>query len=284
MGRPPGQRLVDHPDVRKIAFTGSTAVGRGVVRGSAGNLKKVQLELGGKGANIVFDDANLVAAVNGAAFAIFHNQGQACIAGSRLLLHEKIADEFLDRFLGLARSIKIGDPLAEGTEMGPLTSRQHQQRVLDYCAIAREEGGEILTGGRAPDDPALAKGCYVEPTVVRADPHSRVCREEVFGPFVAVSTFKTEEEALAIANGVEYGLGGGLWTGNLHRAHRFAKAMISGMVWVNCYKRVNPGSPFGGVHASGYGREMGFEAMREYTSPKSVWVNVDAQLPPYYRR
>ncbi len=283
-GATAGQRLVDHPDVRKIAFTGSTAIGRGVVRGSAGNLKKVQLELGGKGADVVFDDANLVAAVNGAAFAIFHNQGQACIAGSRLLLHEKVADEFLDRFLALARSIKIGDPLAEGTEMGPLTSRQHQQRVLDYCAIAREEGGEILTGGRAPDDPALTKGCYVEPTVVRADPRSRVCREEVFGPFVAVSTFKTEDEALAIANGVEYGLGGGLWTANLQRAHRFAKAMISGMVWVNCYKRVNPGSPFGGVHASGYGREMGFEAMREYTSPKSVWVNVDAQLPPYYRR
>ena len=283
-GATAGQRLVDHHEVRKITFTGSTAIGRGVVRGSADNLKKVQLELGGKGANIVFEDANLVAAVNGSAFAIFHNQGQACIAGSRLLLHERIADEFLDRFLALARSIRIGDPLAETTEMGPLTSRMHQQRVLDYCNVTREEGGEILTGGRAPDDPALAKGCYVEPTVVRADPRSRVCHEEVFGPFVSVSTFKTDEEALAIANGTEYGLGGGLWTSNLQRAHRFAKAMVSGMVWINCYKRVNPGSPFGGVHASGYGREMGFEAMREYTSPKSVWVNVDAQLPPYYRR
>jgi acyl-CoA reductase-like NAD-dependent aldehyde dehydrogenase len=283
-GATAGQRLVDHPDVGKIAFTGSTAVGRGVVRGSAGNLKKVQLELGGKGANIVFDDANLAAAVNGSAFAIFHNQGQACIAGSRLLLHEKIAPEFLERFLKLARSIKLGDPLAPGTEMGPLTSPQHQKRVLDYCAIALTEGGEILAGGRAPDDPALAKGCYVEPTVVRADPSSRVCREEVFGPFVTVSTFRSDDEALQIANGVEYGLGGGLWTTQLQRAHRFAKAMKSGMVWINSYKRVNPGSPFGGVGASGYGREMGFEAMREYTSPKSIWVNVDAHLAPYYPR
>jgi acyl-CoA reductase-like NAD-dependent aldehyde dehydrogenase len=283
-GATAGQRIVDHPDIHKVAFTGSTAIGRNVVRGSAGNLKKVQLELGGKGANIVFEDANIAAAVNGAAFAIFHNQGQACIAGSRLLLHENIAAEFLDRFVALARSIKLGDPLAEGTEMGPLTSRLHQQRVLDYCRIAREEGGEILTGGREPDDPALAKGFYVEPTIVRAAPNARVCLEEVFGPFVAVTTFKTDEEALQIANGTEYGLGGGLWTSNLQRAHRFAKAMISGMVWINCYKRVNPASPFGGVRASGYGREMGFDAMREYTTAKSVWVNVDAQIPPYYRR
>ena len=283
-GATAGQRIVDHPDIHKVAFTGSTAVGRNVVRGSAGNLKKVQLELGGKGANIVFEDANIPAAVNGAAFAIFHNQGQACIAGSRLLLHESIAAEFLDRFVALARSIKLGDPLAEGTEMGPLTSRLHQQRVLDYCGIARQEGGEILTGGREPDDPALAKGFYVEPTIVRAAPDARVCLEEVFGPFVAVTTFKTDEEALQIANGTEYGLGGGLWTSNLQRAHRFAKAMISGMVWINCYKRVNPASPFGGVRSSGYGREMGFDAMREYTTAKSVWVNVDAQIPPYYRR
>ncbi len=283
-GAKAGQRLVDHPDIGKIAFTGSTAVGRSVVRGSAGNLKKVQLELGGKGANIVFEDAFLPAAVNGAAFAIFHNQGQACIAGSRLLLHEKIADEFIDRFIKLASSIRIGDPLAPETEMGPLTSRMHQQRVLDYCGVAREEGGEILLGGKVPDDPALAEGCYVEPTIVRADASARVCREEVFGPFVSVTTFKNDEEALAIANGTEYGLGGGLWTTNLQRAHRFAKAMKSGMVWINCYKRVNPGSPFGGVGASGYGREMGFDAMREYTSAKSIWVNVDAQIPPYYPR
>jgi acyl-CoA reductase-like NAD-dependent aldehyde dehydrogenase len=284
LGQVAGQRLADHPDVAKIAFTGSTAVGRQIVRASSGNLKKVQLELGGKGANIVFDDANLDAAVGGAAFAIFHNQGQACIAGSRLLLQESIAGRFLEKFLALAESIKIGNPLDEATEMGPLTSRQHRDRVLSYVEVARAEGGEVLTGGTATDRPDLARGYYVLPTVVRAKPGDRVCQEEVFGPFVTVTTFRTEEEALAIANGTEYGLGGGLWTANLARAHRFARAMKSGMVWINCYKRVNPGSPFGGTGASGYGREMGFEVMREYTQAKSVWVNVDAALPPYYPR
>jgi acyl-CoA reductase-like NAD-dependent aldehyde dehydrogenase len=279
-----GQYLAEHPGVDKIAFTGSTATGRKIVQASAGNLKRVQLELGGKGANIVFDDANLTAAVNGSAFAIFHNQGQACIAGSRLILHEKIADAFLDRFLTLARSIKLGNPLEAGTEMGPLTSQQHRDRVLAYCEIAREQGGEVLLGGKPPQRNDLAKGCYVEPTVVRAKPTDRVSQEEVFGPFVTVTTFRDEDEVLAIANGTEYGLGGGLWTANLQRAHRVAGAMRSGMVWINCYKRVNPGSPFGGVGRSGYGREMGFEAMHDYTEAKSVWVNVDAQIPPYYPR
>jgi acyl-CoA reductase-like NAD-dependent aldehyde dehydrogenase len=279
-----GQYLAEHPEVDKIAFTGSTAVGRKIVQASAGNLKRVQLELGGKGANIVFDDANLKAAVNGSAFAIFHNQGQACIAGSRLILHEKIADQFLDGFLALARSIKLGNPLEATTEMGPLTSPQHRDRVIGYCQVAREQGGEVLLGGKPPERDDLARGCYVEPTVVRAKPTDRVSQEEVFGPFVTVTTFRDDEEVIAIANGTEYGLGGGLWTTNLQRAHRTAGAMRSGMVWINCYKRVNPGSPFGGIGKSGYGREMGFEAMHDYTEAKSVWVNVDAQLPPYYPR
>jgi aldehyde dehydrogenase (NAD+)/betaine-aldehyde dehydrogenase len=283
-GHTAGEALASHPEVAKIAFTGSTATGRRVVGASAGNLKRVQLELGGKGANIVFADANLTAAVNGSAFAIFHNQGQACIAGSRLVLHESIADEFLERFLALAGSIRLGNPLDPTTEMGPLTSPLHRDRVLSYVKVAVDEGGEVLLGGKEPDDPALAKGCYIEPTVVRADPSSRVCQEEVFGPFVTVSTFAADDEALAIANGTDYGLGGGLWTSDLSRAHRMASALRSGMVWVNSYKRVNPGSPFGGTGLSGYGREMGFEAMREYTEPKSVWVNVDAQLPPWYPR
>jgi aldehyde dehydrogenase (NAD+) len=279
-----GAHLAAHPGVQKIAFTGSTEVGRRIVEASAGNLKRVQLELGGKGANIVFEDADLEAAVQGSAFAIFHNQGQACIAGSRLLLHEAIADEFLERFLALARTIRLGDPLDPATEMGPLTSAEHRDRVLGYVKVALDEGAEILCGGKAPDDPALASGYYIEPTVVVARPTDRVCREEVFGPFVTVSRFSTDEEAIALANATEYGLGGGLWTRDLSRAHRVARAITSGMVWVNCYKRVHPGSPFGGVRNSGYGREMGFDAMREYTEAKSVWVNVDAQLPPWYER
>lgn len=283
-GHDAGARIAAHPDIGKVSFTGSTRTGRSIVEASAGNLKRLQLELGGKGANVIFEDADLDAAVPGSAFAIFHNQGQACIAGSRLLLHERVADEFLDRFLALARSIRVGDPLAPGTEMGPLTSPEHRDRVLSYVKVARDEGGELLCGGTAPDDPALSAGCYVLPTVVRADPGARVCREEVFGPFVTVSTFASDDEALALANGTDYGLGGGLWTRDLSRAHKMAGAFRSGMVWVNCYKRVTPGSPFGGVGESGYGREMGFEAMRGYTDPKSVWVNVDAQIPAWYPR
>ena len=283
-GHTAGARLSLHPDIKKIAFTGSTATGRRIVEASASNLKKVQLELGGKGPNIIFEDANIPAAIGGSAWAIFHNQGQACIAGSRVLVHEKVADEFLEKFSALARSIKLGDPLDPETEMGPLTSKLHQQRVLDYSRIAVEEGGEIICGGKVPDDPALAGGCFVEPTIVRAEMKHRVCQEEVFGPFVTVTTFKDDAEALEMANSVIYGLGSGLWTQNLARAHRFARDIKAGMVWINSYKVVHPASPFGGVGESGYGREMGFEVMHEYTQPKSVWVNFDAQIPPHYVR
>jgi acyl-CoA reductase-like NAD-dependent aldehyde dehydrogenase len=285
LGAVAGQAIAEHPGIAKIAFTGSTATGRRIVQASAGNLKKVQLELGGKGPNIVFDDANLNAAVNGSAWAIFHNQGQACIAGSRLILQQGIADAFLEKFLPLARSIRLGNPLADDTEMGPLTSAQHRDRVLSYADVAREQGGEVLAGGKAPTGAELAKGCYVEPTVVRArDYRDRVAQEEVFGPFVTVLTFKDDAEALAIANGTDYGLGSGLWTSNLQRAHQVARDLHAGMVWINSYKRVNPGSPFGGVGQSGYGREMGFDAMREYTQVKSVWVNVDAHIAPHFKR
>ncbi len=284
LGSEVGQYIAEHPGIAKVAFTGSTATGRRVVQASAANLKKVQLELGGKGPNIVFEDAFLPAAVNGSAWAIFHNQGQACIAGSRLVLHEKIADAFLDKFIALAQSIRLGNPLDPETEMGPLTSALHRDRVLAYVDLAREQGGEVLAGGRAPGG-ELARGCYVEPTIVRARSYrDRVAQEEVFGPFVTVLTFKDDAEAMEIANGTDYGLGSGLWTGNLQRAHRMARDLHAGMVWINSYKRVNPGSPFGGVGQSGYGREMGFDAMREYTHVKSVWVNVDAQIPPHFKR
>ncbi|AET95542.1 aldehyde dehydrogenase (plasmid) [Burkholderia sp. SFA1] len=284
LGHLAGQHIAEHPEISKVAFTGSTAVGRKVVQASSGNLKKVQLELGGKGANIVFADANIAAVVQGSAFGIFHNQGQACIAASRMIVHESIADEVLEKFVALTRSIKVGNPLDPKTEMGPLTSRQHRDRVLAYVDIAREQGGDILTGGKSPDGADFEKGCYVEPTIVRAKPTDRVSQEEVFGPFMTVTTFRTDEEALDIANGTEYGLGAGLWTSDLQRAHQMAREIRSGMVWINCYKRVSPGSPFGGVGASGYGREMGFEVMREYTQAKSVWVNVDAKIPPYFPR
>jgi acyl-CoA reductase-like NAD-dependent aldehyde dehydrogenase len=283
-GATAGQHLAEHDKVGKISFTGSTAIGRRIVEASKGNLKRVQLELGGKGANIVFEDANLIAAVNGSAWAIFHNQGQACIAGSRLIIHEKVADEFIERFTTLAKSIRLGNPLDPDTEMGPLTSTVHRDRVLSYVEVAKQQGGEILAGGKAPSNPDLAQGCYIEPTIVRAKPTDRVSQEEVFGPFVTVTTFKDDADALRIANSTEYGLGSGLWTRDLSRAHKMARDIRAGMVWINSYKRVNPGSPFGGVGQSGYGREMGFEAMHDYTEAKSVWVNVDAQIPPHFKR
>lgn len=283
-GDPVGQAIAEHPGIGKVSFTGSTGVGRKVVHASAGNLKKIQLELGGKGPNIVFEDALIPAAIGGSAFGIFHNQGQACIAASRLMLQESIAEAFLERFTALATSIRLGDPLDDETEMGPLTSRVHQQRVLSFVGIAADEGGQLVTGGRVPDATPLQNGFFIEPTIVRVQPEHRVAREEVFGPFLSVLTFKDEDEALRIANGTPYGLGSGLWTRDLQRAHRVAARLKAGMVWVNSYKRVHPGSPFGGVGESGYGREMGFEAMREYTQPKSVWINVDAEIPPFYRR
>ena len=279
-----GQHLAEHEGVGKICFTGSTAVGEKIIEASAKTIKKVQLELGGKGANIIFEDANIPAAVGGSAFAIFHNQGQACIAGSRLIIHENVVDEFLTKFKALAESIKVGDPTDPKTEMGPLTSQMHLERVLQYCEVVKQEGGEFITGGTQPDDEQLRKGCFIKPTIVKAKPSDRVFQEEVFGPFVSVTTFKTDEEAMALANGTEYGLGSGLWTANITRAHKFAREIHAGMVWINCYKRVNPASPFGGVGRSGYGREMGFEAMREYTVPKSIWVNIDAKIPPFYPR
>ena len=279
-----GARLVQHPGIAKISFTGSTPVGRMIASQAAANGIRTHLELGGKGANIVFPDASIPQAVGGTAFGIFHNQGQACIAASRLIIHESVVDEFMERFLALAASIRLGDPKDPATEMGPLTSPMHRDRVLSYVQVAVDEGGDVLLGGKAPSDPALADGCYVEPTVVRASGTARVNNEEVFGPFMSVQTFSTDEEALTIANSVDFALGGGLWTNNLSRAHRVARDLHAGMVWINSYKRANPGSPCGGMGASGYGREMGFEAMYEYTEAKAVWVNVDADIPPFYPR
>jgi acyl-CoA reductase-like NAD-dependent aldehyde dehydrogenase len=281
-GATAGRHIAEHPGIGKVSFTGSTAVGRSIVTASAGNLKKVQLELGGKGANIVFADADLDAAVQGSAFAIYHNQGQACIAGSRLIVHEDVADEFVDRFVRLSKGVRLGDPKDPATEMGPLTSPGHRDRVLSYMEAAVADGDEIVTGGKAPETAELAGGCYLEPTVVATQAEHRLAREEVFGPVVAVQRFRTEDEALRIANGTDYGLGAGLWTRDLSRAHRVAHELRAGMVWVNSYKRVNPGSPFGGVGQSGFGREMGFEAMHEYTDAKAVWINYGAQLPARY--
>jgi betaine-aldehyde dehydrogenase len=271
-----GASLVRHPEVDKICFTGSLEVGQEIIHASAANLKKVLLELGGKGPNIVFEDADLDSAVQGSLFAAFHNQGQACIAGSRILVHESIRERFVKRLLDRIRSLRIGDPLDEKTQMGPLTSKDHQERVLSYVDVAKGEGAEILYGGKVPGTPETSRGYYVLPTLVRADDTKmRICQEEVFGPFITVTPFEDEPSAVAMANGVPYGLGAGFWTRDLGRAHRVASKIKAGMVWVNSYKLVDPASPFGGSKMSGIGREMGFETMREYTQVKSIWIGYD---------
>jgi len=273
-----GAALSRHPDVDKICFTGSVEVGQQILQAAAVNLKKPLLELGGKGPNLIFEDADLDAAVQGSLFAAYHNQGQACIAGSRIFVHTSIWDVFLKRFLERIRSIRIGNPLEETTQMGPLTSKDHQKRVLEYVDVAKGEGAEILYGGRTPGTKETARGYYVQPTLVRADdPKMRICQEEVFGPFITVTPFTDEKTAVAMANGVPFGLGAGFWTRDLGRAHRLASKLKAGMVWVNSYKLVDPASPFGGMKMSGIGREMGFETMREYTQVKSVWIGYDFQ-------
>ena len=273
-----GALLARHPGVDKICFTGSVEVGKQIVQASASNLKKPLLELGGKGPNVIFEDADLDAAVQGSLFAAYHNQGQACIAGSRLLVHESIWDAFVKRFTERVRSIRIGDPLEETTQLGPLTSKDHQKKVLGYVDVAKGEGAQILFGGRVPGTPETARGYYVQPTLVRADnPKMRVCQEEVFGPFITITPFIDDQAAVDMANGVPYGLGAGFWTRDLRRAHRIAAQLKAGMVWVNSYKLVDPASPFGGSKMSGMGREFGFETMREYTQVKSVWIGYDFQ-------
>ena len=238
--------------------------------------------MGGKGANIIFDDARMSDAVKGAAFAIFHNQGQACIAGSRIIIHDSIVDEFLEKFSTLANSIRLGNPLDPDTQMGPLTSELHQKKVLAYCDLVRAKGNSIITGACAPDQEELANGYYVKPTIVMADRQDRVFNEEVFGPFVSITTFATDEEAVELANATQYGLGGGLWTQNFERAHKVADKIDAGMIWVNTYKRVYPGSPFGGTGASGYGRDLGIESMHGYTEPKAMVFNYGAGVHDFY--
>jgi acyl-CoA reductase-like NAD-dependent aldehyde dehydrogenase len=273
-----GARLARHPDVAKICFTGSVEVGQDIIRAGADTLKKSLLELGGKGPNLVFADADLGAAVQGSLFAGFHNQGQACIAGSRILVQESIWDRFIPRLLERIRSLRIGDPLDETTQMGPLTSKDHKERVLSYVDIAKRDGAEILHGGKVPGTPETSRGYYVLPTLVRADdPRMRICQEEIFGPFITVTPFSDEAQAVEIANGVSFGLGAGFWTQDLGRAHRLAAQLKAGMVWVNSYKLVDPASPFGGSKMSGLGREFGFETIREYTQVKSVWIGYDFQ-------
>jgi aldehyde dehydrogenase (NAD+) len=273
-----GAPLVEHPLVAKISFTGSDTTGRAIGQLAAKHLKRVTLELGGKSPNIVFADADLDAAVNGAVAGIFAATGQTCIAGSRLLLQREIHDRFVDKLLALARTARMGNPMDAGTQIGPVTTRPQYEKVLSYIDIAKQEGAELLLGGGPATRPECGSGWFVEPTVFGGVSNSmRIAQEEVFGPVLSIIPFDDEAEAVAIANDTRFGLGSGVWTRDIGRAHRMAERIQAGTVWVNCYRAVSYMSPFGGYKDSGHGRENGLEAVNEYLQTKSVWINTGAE-------
>ena len=275
MGADCGRVLTSHPLVARIAFTGGPEAARHVVRNAAENFAVTTLELGGKSPVVVFDDANLDSALNGVIAGIWGATGQSCVAGSRLLIHESMHDDFVARLAKRAGEIKIGPPLDMATEMGPLATLRQLQRAEKLIAESVAAGAVVVTGGKARG----GAGYYFEPTVLLAPSAELPCvREEFFGPVLSVLKFKTEDEAVALANGTDYAFAAGVFTQNLGRAHRLAKSIRAGIVWVNTYRAVSPVAPFGGNGLTGYGREGGLDAIRDYTRTKSIWINT-SDLP-----
>jgi (Z)-2-((N-methylformamido)methylene)-5-hydroxybutyrolactone dehydrogenase len=272
-GAEAGQALVDHPQLAKISFTGSTGTGARIAAATAQRFIGSTLELGGKSPNIIFDDANVANAAMGVIAGIFAAAGQTCIAGSRVFAQKPIYDELLERVAERARTIRIGDPLDDASELGPLAFEDQRDKVAGYVELGRDEGATVLTGGRPPAD---LTGYFYEPTVL-TDVHNdmRVVREEIFGPVVAVMPFEDEAEVVRLANDTEFGLAAGVWTANLSRAHRMAARLEAGTVWVNTYRAMSPMSPRQGFKNSGVGVEHGTETIKEYTRLKSVWINTD---------
>jgi acyl-CoA reductase-like NAD-dependent aldehyde dehydrogenase len=277
LGQDVGVPLVEHPLVNKISFTGSDANGRAINQAAAKTFKRVTLELGGKSPNIVFADAKLEDAVNGAVSGIFAATGQTCIAGSRLLLQESIHDAFVEKLLTLAKTARLGDPSRMETQVGPVTTLPQYERVLNYIDIAKKEGAKLLMGGGPATRPECGSGWFVEPTIFAGvQNRMRIAQEEVFGPVLSVIKFKDEDEAVAIANDVRFGLSAGVWTSDIGRAIRMSERIKAGTVWVNTYRAVSYMSPFGGYKDSGVGRENGIDAISEYLQVKSVWINAGA--------
>ncbi|WP_062347030.1 aldehyde dehydrogenase family protein [Herbidospora yilanensis] len=266
-GETAGAALAAHDGVDKVAFTGSTEVGKLIVQAAAGNLKKVSLELGGKSPNVVFDDVDPALAIPGAANAIFFNHGQCCVAGSRLFVHESRFDEVVGGVADIARGIKLGSGLDPDTQMGPLVSDEQFRRVTGYLESGRAEGARTVAGGERHGD----RGYFVQPTVITdTTPDMAIVREEIFGPVVVASPFSSLDELAAQANDTAYGLGAGIWTRDVNKAHALAKRLRAGTVWINCYNVFDAALPFGGYKQSGWGREMGHEVLEAYTEVKAV--------------
>lgn len=275
LAEPCGRALTSHPGVDRISFTGGPATARHIIRNSAENLAEVSLELGGKSPVVVFDDADLESAVNGVVAGIFGASGQSCVAGSRLLLHASIADAFLDRLVQIAGKIRIGDPMAEDTQMGPLATLGQLERIQREVAAATMQGAQVLCGGKRAE--GLGDGWFFQPTVIECPSRdTSILDTELFGPVLSVLRFTSEDEAVELANLSSYGLAAGIFTRDGARALRMTKAIRAGIVWVNTYRMVSPIAEFGGFRHSGYGRESGAQAIYDYTRTKTVWLNTSS--------
>jgi aldehyde dehydrogenase (NAD+) len=281
-----GMPLVEHPLVAKVAFTGSDRTGQRVYEAAARGMKRVSMELGGKSPNIVFDDAQIENAVKGVVSGIFAATGQTCVAGSRLLVQESIHDQFVEKLLTLARTARMGNPMSLDTQVGPITNKPQLEKVLKYIDIAKGEGATAMLGGRRASGPECGEGWFVEPTIFGGvSNRMRIAQEEVFGPVLAVIPFKDEDEAIALANDIAYGLAAGVWTQNMRRSLMMAERLQAGTVWINTYRAVSYLSPFGGYKRSGIGRESGHEMIKEYLQVKSVWISTAAEVAnPFVQR
>jgi len=281
-GEVAGQALVEHPGIDKVAFTGSTSVGKLVMKTASESVKRVTLELGGKAPCIIFDDADLENAVEACLRGGFFNQGENCTAVTKLILHNKIYKKFLDLYIKRVKKIRIGDPTRQDTEMGAVISKEHYESVLNYISRGKSEGARVASGGNRPGK--FKKGYYINPTVLEnVDPNATVACEEIFGPVVAVIPFSTEDEAVEIANNTEYGLAGGLWTKDINRALRVAKSIKAGYLWVNTYGGIIPQTPYGGFKQSGIGKELGSEGIENYLETKCVNIYTGDSMPKWYK-
>ncbi len=272
-GETAGAALANHPDVDKVAFTGSHLTGQKIIQASAGNLKRVSLELGGKSPDVVFADADLDAAVPGAGMAVFANSGQICSAGTRLFVERKIYDEFTARVAAFSKTLRVGNSSDPATQVGPLVSTEQLDRVTGYLAIGRQEGARPLSGGERLTEGDMAHGYFVPPTVFAdVTDGMRIATEEIFGPVISAISFTDIEEVIERANRTSFGLGSGLWTKDVSKAHKLARSIRAGSVWINCYQAMDPAVPFGGYKMSGYGRESGKQHVEEYLNVKAVWI------------